>query len=69
MAEGTVTYFNEEGGYGFIDTDDNDDDVFFHMADTDFEDDLVEGEEVRFDIGMGQKGPRAENIERTADEE
>jgi len=31
MANGTVDFFNDTGGYGFIDTDDADDDVFFHM--------------------------------------
>ncbi len=64
MAEGTVTYFDSDGGYGFIDTDESEDDVFFHMADTDFEDDLDEGEDVVFDITQGDKGPRAENLER-----
>jgi len=33
MAEGTVDFFNDTGGYGFIETDDADEDVFFHMED------------------------------------
>ena len=33
MAKGTVDFFNDTGGYGFIETDDADDDVFFHMED------------------------------------
>jgi len=33
MATGTVDFFNDTGGYGFIDTEDADEDVFFHMED------------------------------------
>ncbi len=32
MAEGTVDFFNDTGGYGFIETEDADEDVFFHMV-------------------------------------
>jgi len=31
MATGTVDFFNDTGGYGFIDSEDADEDVFFHM--------------------------------------
>ena len=33
MATGTVDFFNDTGGYGFIDTEDSEEDVFFHMED------------------------------------
>jgi len=33
MAKGTVDFFNDTGGYGFIDTEDADEHVFFHMED------------------------------------
>jgi len=33
MADGTVDFFNDTGGYGFIETDGADDDVFFHVED------------------------------------
>jgi CspA family cold shock protein len=33
MATGTVDFFNDTGGYGFIKTEDSDEDVFFHMED------------------------------------
>ncbi|PSP66441.1 hypothetical protein BRC85_09795 [Halobacteriales archaeon QS_1_69_70] len=33
MANGEVDFFNDTGGYGFISTDDADEDVFFHMED------------------------------------
>ena len=65
MAKGTVTFFHDRKGYGFIETDDADDgeDVFFHMEDVGGPD-LEEGEEVEFDITAGDKGPRAENLKR-----
>ncbi|WP_224450007.1 cold-shock protein [Haloprofundus salilacus] len=63
MATGTVVFFNDTGGYGFIETDDSDEDVFFHMEDIDGPD-LEEGQEVEFDIETAEKGPRAVNLER-----
>ena len=68
MANGTVEFFNDTGGYGFISTDDgdldDDEDVFFHMEDVGGED-LTEGTEVEFDIESSPKGPRAANVVRT----
>ncbi len=63
MAEGKVDFFNQTGGYGFITTDDEDDDVFFHMEDVGGED-LTEGTEIEFDIEQAPKGPRAKNVIR-----
>jgi CspA family cold shock protein len=63
MATGEVAFFNDSGGYGFIETDEADDDVFFHMEDVGGPD-LEEGQEVEFDIVQADKGPRAENLER-----
>ena len=63
MANGTVSFFHDRKGYGFIETDDSDDDVFFHMEDVGG-DDLEEGEEVEFDVTSGDKGPRAERLTR-----
>ncbi|MFP4632516.1 MAG: cold-shock protein [Halobacteriota archaeon] len=65
MAKGTVTFFHDRKGYGFIETDDadTDDDVFFHMEDVGGPD-LEEGEEVEFEITPGDKGPRAANLTR-----
>jgi len=63
MANGTVDFFNNNGGYGFIETDDADDDVFFHMEDVGGED-LTEGTEIEFDIEQAPKGPRATNVVR-----
>jgi CspA family cold shock protein len=63
MANGTVDFFNDTGGYGFIETEDADDDVFFHMEDVGGED-LTEGTELEFDIEQAPKGPRATNVVR-----
>ena len=63
MANGKVDFFNDTGGYGFIDTDDSDDDVFFHMEDVGGAD-LEEGQEVEFTIEQSPKGPRAANVTR-----
>jgi CspA family cold shock protein len=63
MAKGTVDFFNETGGYGFIDSEDSEEDVFFHMEDVGGPD-LEEGQEVEFDIEQADKGPRAVNLQR-----
>ena len=63
MAKGEVDFFNDTGGYGFISTDDADEDVFFHMEDVGGPD-LEEGQEVEFDIEEAEKGPRATNVTR-----
>jgi len=63
MAKGTVDFFNDTGGYGFIESDDADEDVFFHMEDVG-EPDLEEGQEVEFEIEEAEKGPRAKNLVR-----
>ena len=63
MPTGTVAFFHDRKGYGFIETDDSDEDVFFHMEDVGGED-LQEGQEVEFEITSGAKGPRASNLKR-----
>ncbi len=65
MAQGTVDFFHDRKGYGFIQSDatDEGEDVFFHMEDIGG-DDLEEGEEVEFDLEQADKGPRAANLTR-----
>ena len=63
MSKGKVDFFNHTGGYGFITTDDSDDDVFFHMDDVEGAD-LEEGQDVEFEIEDAPKGPRATNLVR-----
>ena len=63
MSNGTVAFFHTRKGYGFIETDESDDDIFFHMEDVDGPD-LEEGQNVEFDIESSHKGPRAANLQR-----
>jgi CspA family cold shock protein len=63
MANGIVKWFNEKKGYGFIEQEDGPD-VFVHHSEINgvgFKT-LNEGEQVRFDIEQGQKGPAAVNV-------
>ena len=63
MARGKVKWFNDEKGYGFIETDGSED-VFVHYSAIAGEGykSLKEGAEVEFDIVPDRKGPRAENV-------
>ncbi len=63
MANGTVKWFSESKGYGFIEQEDGPD-VFVHQSEikaAGFKT-LKEGERVRFDIEQGEKGPAAVNV-------
>ncbi len=63
MASGTVKWFNESKGFGFI-TQDNGTDVFVHYSaiEGDGFKTLAEGQTVSFDVIEGDKGPKAVNI-------
>lgn len=63
MSEGTVKWFNESKGFGFIQSNDGGD-VFVHFSAIQaagFKT-LSEGQSVSFDIVQGPKGPSAENV-------
>jgi len=63
MAEGTVKWFNESKGFGFI-TQTDGPDVFVHFSaiqSAGFKT-LAEGQKVKFDVTQGPKGPQASNV-------
>ncbi len=62
-AEGTIKWFNEKKGFGFIQQD-NGPDVFVHYTSikADGFKTLAEGQRVQFDIEEGAKGPKAVNV-------
>lgn len=64
MATGSVKWFNESKGFGFISQDDGGKDVFVHFSAIQgggFKT-LAEGQKVSFDIQDGPKGPQAANV-------
>lgn len=63
MTEGTVKWFNERKGYGFITKDDGED-IFVHHTAIQSEGfrTLHEGQRVSFEIEQGRKGPSAVNV-------
>ena len=63
MANGKVAFFHDRKGYGFIETPEADDDVFFHMDDIDGPE-PQEGDEFEFEIEEGERGLRATDLER-----
>ncbi|MCW4150361.1 MULTISPECIES: cold-shock protein [Halomonadaceae] len=64
MATGTVKWFNDAKGYGFISTSEGGDDLFAHFSEIQAEGfkSLQDGQEVSFDVTQGQKGLQASNI-------
>lgn len=63
MSKGTVKWFSDSKGYGFIQTEDGSD-VFVHHTAIDGSGfrSLKEGQEVEFEITEGRKGPQATNV-------
>jgi len=63
MAEGTVKWFNQQKGYGFIVSDEGND-LFVHYSSIEAEGfkTLSENQRVSFDVEQGNKGPVATNV-------
>ncbi len=65
MANGTVKWFSNSKGYGFISPEDGGNDVFAHFSaiEMDGYKTLKQGQEVSFELKEGPKGPQAHNIQ------
>ena len=60
MNNGTVKFFNEAKGFGFITPEEGTKDVFVHV--NGLNDDIREGDKVSYDVEEGRKGPNAVNV-------
>ena len=64
MARGTVKWFSDQKGYGFVTPEDGSKDVFVHNSaiQGDGFKSLQEGQSVEFEVTQGPKGPQASNV-------
>lgn len=64
MKTGTVKWFSEPKGFGFIESDDGGDDLFVHFSSIEGEGFKVlsEGQKVEFDVAQGRKGLEAKSV-------
>ena len=67
MEQGTVKWFDDEKGYGFIQSDGaSKKEYFVHKSGIENRGSLEKGQRVEFEIGEGQKGPMAVNVRSVA---
>jgi CspA family cold shock protein len=62
MAFGTVKFFNDSKGYGFIKPEDGGEDLFVHVSG--LKDDIRENDRVSYEVERGKKGLNAVNVQR-----
>jgi len=62
MTEGTVKRWLDMRGFGFIETDEYEKDIFVHNEAIEGKSSLREGQRVSFDVEQGDKGPKAINV-------
>ena len=64
MATGTVKWFDGKKGFGFIAPDDGGKELFVHQTDIQMDGfkNLNEGQTVEYEVGEGEKGPRAQSV-------
>ena len=60
MAKGTVKFFNDSKGFGFIVDEETGKDIFVHVSG--LVDEVKENDEVTFDVAEGRKGPNAVDV-------
>ncbi|WEL23319.1 cold shock domain-containing protein [Candidatus Nanohalovita haloferacivicina] len=66
--KGTVKFFHDQKKYGFIEAEDMDDDLFFHVSDLEG-DSIEEDTDVEFEQEEGDRGPKAVNVVEAGAEE
>ena len=61
MQSGTVKFFNDAKGFGFIKSNNSNEDIFVHVSG--LIDEIRENDEVTFEVQQGKKGPNAVNVQ------
>ncbi len=71
MTTGTIKFFDQTKGFGFIKNDETGEDIFVHIHDVAEEDKdtLDDGDRVTYTVGEGRKGPQAQEVSKIEGEE